>query len=62
MKKIRTWLMIGGFLLFVKGSFQTPVATKPFVSKVGVADQGDETYKTPVLPADYSDPGVIRGW
>jgi beta-xylosidase len=32
----------------------------PFVSKVWVADQGDGTYKNPILYADYSDPDVIR--
>lgn len=30
------------------------------VSKVWVADQGDGTYKNPVLYADYSDPDVCR--
>lgn len=30
------------------------------VSKVWVADNGDGTYKNPVLHADYSDPDVIR--
>jgi beta-xylosidase len=30
------------------------------VSKVWVADQGDGTYKNPVLHADYSDPDVVR--
>ena len=30
------------------------------VSKTWVADQGDGTYKNPVLYADYSDPDVIR--
>ncbi len=30
------------------------------ISKVWVADQGDGTYKNPVLHADYSDPDVIR--
>jgi beta-xylosidase len=30
------------------------------VSKVWVADNGDGTYKNPVLFADYSDPDVIR--
>lgn len=32
----------------------------PFVSKVWVADNGDGTYKNPVLNADYSDPDAIR--
>lgn len=30
------------------------------VSSVWVADQGDGTYKNPILHADYSDPDVIR--
>lgn len=33
---------------------------KPFVSKVWVADNGDGTYKNPIIHADYSDPDVIR--
>ena len=31
-----------------------------FVSKVWVADNGDGTYKNPVLYADYSDPDAVR--
>jgi len=31
-----------------------------FVSKVWVADNGDGTYKNPILNADYSDPDVVR--
>lgn len=34
--------------------------TKPYISKVWVSDQGDGTYKNPVLNADYSDPDAIR--
>jgi len=34
--------------------------TAPYVSKVWVADQGNGTYKNPILDADYSDPDVIR--
>src|SRR5207253_2668071 len=30
------------------------------VSKVWVADQGDGTYKNPIIHADYSDPDAIR--
>ena len=30
----------------------------PYVSKVWVADNGDGTYKNPILYADYSDPDV----
>jgi beta-xylosidase len=39
---------------------QSPSTTKPFVSKVWVADNGNGTYKNPVLNADYSDPDAIR--
>lgn len=31
-----------------------------YVSDVWVADQGDGTYKNPILHADYSDPDVVR--
>ena len=33
---------------------------KPFVSNVWVADNGDGTYKNPIIHADYSDPDAIR--
>ncbi len=36
------------------------LAQHRFVSKVWVADQGDGTYKNPILHADYSDPDAIR--
>jgi beta-xylosidase len=32
----------------------------PYVSKVWVADNGNGTYKNPVINADYSDPDAIR--
>lgn len=35
-------------------------AQSRYVSQVWVADNGDGTYKNPVLHADYSDPDVIR--
>jgi len=35
-------------------------AQNPYVSEVWVADNGDETYKNPIIYADYSDPDVIR--
>ncbi|TZF86138.1 glycosyl hydrolase 43 family protein (plasmid) [Pedobacter sp. BS3] len=34
--------------------------TTPYVSNVWVADQGNGTYKNPVINADYSDPDAIR--
>lgn len=36
------------------------IAQKPYVSKVWVADNGDGTYKNPILHADYSDPDAVR--
>src|SRR5438552_18448849 len=35
-------------------------AQERYVSKVWVADNGDGTYKNPILHADYSDPDAIR--
>jgi hypothetical protein len=37
-----------------------PVSTNNYISKVWVADQGNGTYKNPVINADYSDPDAIR--
>ncbi len=41
-------------------SAQTTLAASSTVSKVWVADNGDGTYKNPILYADYSDPDAIR--
>src|SRR6187431_3305253 len=38
----------------------TGSAQQNYVSKVWVADNGDGTYKNPVVNADYSDPDAIR--
>src|SRR5205085_5281271 len=38
---------------------QTSTLAAP-VPKVWVADQGDGTYKNPIIHADYSDPDVVR--
>ncbi|GAB3906086.1 glycoside hydrolase family 43 protein [Mucilaginibacter boryungensis] len=35
-------------------------AKSNYISKVWVADQGNGTYKNPVLNADYSDPDAVR--
>ena len=35
-------------------------AQQNYISKVWVADNGDGTYKNPILHADYSDPDVVR--
>ena len=56
------WLLcIGcGILFSAKGQSAKPKLSTPYISKVWVADQGDGTYKNPVLHADYSDPDVCR--
>jgi beta-xylosidase len=38
----------------------TAFTQKTYVSKVWVADNGDGTYKNPIIHADYSDPDAIR--
>lgn len=32
----------------------------PFISKIWKSDNGDGTYRNPILWADYSDPDVCR--
>ena len=44
-----------GFLFCSAGTF-----AQKNVSKVWVADNGDGTYKNPIINADYSDPDAIR--
>lgn len=56
-------LLLGGCKTVGGPHGATPVATTvqaPTLSAVWVADQGDNTYKNPVLHADYSDPDVVR--
>jgi beta-xylosidase len=52
------------FILIVHVSYpvkcQIVNKSTPYISKVWVADNGDGTYKNPVLNADYSDPDAIR--
>lgn len=47
-------------LSFTINSFAQQTPDKGYVSKVWVADQGNGTYKNPVINADYSDPDAIR--
>src|SRR3954452_6577940 len=47
-------------LSFLAISFSFVSRAQTSVSKVWVADNGDGTYKNPILHADYSDPDVIR--
>ncbi|WP_071594915.1 glycoside hydrolase family 43 protein [Pontibacter roseus] len=39
---------------------ETLQQTNPTISEVWVADQGNGTYKNPILFADYSDPDVVQ--
>jgi beta-xylosidase len=49
------------FLLLFLTYKTSLVSSQPnYVSKVWVADNGNGTYKNPILHADYSDPDVIR--
>jgi len=50
----RLYCIILFFIVTLRLSAQNPV------SKVWVADNGDGTYKNPIIHADYSDPDVIR--
>jgi beta-xylosidase len=47
-------------LLILLITATTVKAQKDYVSKVWVADNGNGTYKNPILHADYSDPDAIR--
>jgi len=46
-------------LVFLCG-LSAATAQTNYVSKVWVADNGDGTYKNPIINADYSDPDAIR--
>jgi beta-xylosidase len=61
MRNIKNVVAIGvACSIAISINAQTTQATKPFVSKVWVADNGNGTYKNPILNADYSDPDAIR--
>ena len=47
---LRRWFFSAAILLFSAGA----------VAAASWGDQGDGTYKNPILNADYSDPDVIR--
>ncbi len=38
----------------------TILSQKPYVSKVWLANQGNGSYKNPILYADYSDPDAVQ--
>jgi len=47
-------------ILLLTISVWRPTSAQTSVSKVWVADNGDDTYRNPILHADYSDPDVVR--
>ena len=51
MKRLITLCLLGGCFL--------SAPAQNYVSQAWVADQGNGTYKNPVLYADYSDPDVF---
>jgi len=53
------FLFLAHIFLVFSAVAQKTITNNP-ISKVWVADNGDGTYKNPVINADYSDPDVIR--
>ncbi|HZH33943.1 MAG TPA: family 43 glycosylhydrolase, partial [Pyrinomonadaceae bacterium] len=53
-------LMLLAFFSIKVAAQSSPEAGSDAVSKVWVADNGDGTYKNPILHADYSDPDAVR--
>lgn len=57
-------LLIGGLTIssgiFAKTNYKSTNQPINSISKTWVADNGDGTYKNPILHADYSDPDAIR--
>ncbi|HMQ61570.1 MAG TPA: glycoside hydrolase 43 family protein [Flavilitoribacter sp.] len=51
---------IAFFFVFAAGALPVFTQSPGGISQVWVADQGDGTYKNPILYADYSDPDAIR--
>lgn len=62
LRRISVVLCMFSFLAFSLSAQISPTATaeNKRASKVWAADNGDGTYKNPVLHADYSDPDAIR--
>ena len=60
MLKNRINLLVIITLLLFCGSSKLNAQEDPYVSQVWISDQGDGTYKNPILHADYSDPDVVR--
>jgi beta-xylosidase len=56
----KPWLFLLILYLPSSGVAQSRNNGVPYISRVWAPDNGDGTYKNPVLHADYSDPDVIR--
>jgi beta-xylosidase len=52
--------LVGFALSFLITLLSITAVAQTSVSKVWVADNGDGTYRNPILYADYSDPDVVR--
>jgi beta-xylosidase len=52
--------LISLIILSVQSASVSIAQNQSYVSKVWIADNGDNTYKNPILHADYSDPDVVR--
>lgn len=60
-KRCRSKIIITIFLLlFAIQIFAQQKRIQNYISKVWVADNGNGTYKNPIINADYSDPDAIR--
>ena len=59
-KKIAFLLIVVLALMPVINNAQKKAILNQNISKVWVADNGDGTYKNPILHADYSDPDAVR--
>ena len=57
LKNISSALLV---FCFFSSVFAQTASENNFVSKVWVADNGDGTYKNPILHADFSDPDAVR--
>ncbi|MEI7829441.1 MAG: glycoside hydrolase 43 family protein [Prolixibacteraceae bacterium] len=60
MQPIIRLVILGSMVLILMSSGQIVAQQSNLVSKVWVADNGDGTYKNPILYSDYSDPDAIR--
>lgn len=56
----RFFIRLGLSLSLIAGCWAAEAQSKSALSSVWTADQGDGTYRNPILYADYSDPDVIR--